>query len=122
MFILRMIENEKKKNRRKKNIKLAKNIGTGLTIGAAMGVLLAPKSGEETRDDIKYKTKEFSNNIKDTIDNKKENINEFKNTLSNIKSDIIERASQGISPIENYEDTEETIEEYIEINIVEDKE
>ncbi len=37
----------------------------GATIGASLGLLFAPKSGKETRDDISQKLKEISKSIKE---------------------------------------------------------
>lgn len=112
VFLLNIIENEKRKVERKKNIKIAKNIATGLTIGATLGILFAPKSGEDTREDIKDKSKVLSNDIKDGIDNKKKNIEGLKNTFSNIKRDIKERAKKESACSEVID------EEYIDIDII----
>ena len=37
----------------------------GIAAGAALGVLLAPKSGKETRDDLKKAFDDFMNKVKD---------------------------------------------------------
>ncbi|MFO7888617.1 MAG: YtxH domain-containing protein, partial [Eubacteriales bacterium] len=52
----------------------AKDIGIGAGIGAAIGtlagILFAPKPGKETREDIKNKTKEVSEDVKSTVEEK----------------------------------------------------
>ncbi|CCW35729.1 YtxH-like protein [Chthonomonas calidirosea] len=40
-------------------------IGMGVLIGAAVGLLLAPKSGEETRDDLSRAVKDLNDKISD---------------------------------------------------------
>ena len=90
MSIYKLIEKKKKEQKRKENLKKAKVAGItvlGASAGALAGILLAPKSGKETRNDISTKSAE----IKDTIITKssdiKENINE---RVSKRKSDINE--------------------------------
>jgi gas vesicle protein len=50
----------------------AKNLIGGLlagaAIGVAIGILLAPKSGADTREDISKGSRKFSDNLKGTID------------------------------------------------------
>lgn len=55
-----------KKARRKKAAGVAAGVAAGAAIGAAAGILLAPKSGKETREDIKMKTGEIASKVKDT--------------------------------------------------------
>ena len=43
----------KKRRKRNNGKKVAAGVGAGLIAGAAAGILLAPKSGKETRQDIK---------------------------------------------------------------------
>jgi gas vesicle protein len=40
-------------------------IGMGVLVGAAVGLLLAPKSGEETRDDLSRAVKDLNDKITD---------------------------------------------------------
>ena len=117
LFINRIIEEQKRKVQREKNKEVAKNILAGITIGSTLGVLLAPKSGKETRADIQEKSKEIGEDVKDSIAKSKEDIDELKNTFAQIKSDIKERAQMGIGPVDdNYTEISE-----IEIEINESK-
>lgn len=50
--------------RRKSGASLAAGIATGVVVGAAAGLLLAPKSGKETREDIKNKGAEIVEQVK----------------------------------------------------------
>jgi len=57
-------KNAAKHARRKNGANLAVGIAAGAAIGAVVGVLLAPKSGKETREDIKMKTEEVATKVK----------------------------------------------------------
>jgi gas vesicle protein len=60
----------------------------GVAIGAAAGILLAPKSGEETRKDLKKKFDELVNNIKGI---EPSDVKEyFEKQVENIKKEIKE--------------------------------
>lgn len=61
----------------------------GIGIGAAAGMLLAPKSGEETRKDIKNQAKKLGNKVKDIdLNEVKENLvrdfDKFKNEMKDM--------------------------------------
>lgn len=58
----------------------------GLGIGAGLGILFAPKSGEETRKELKNKLDEFVNAVKD-IDVKEVKA-EFLKKVEEIKADL----------------------------------
>lgn len=55
----------KKKEQMKTRANMAAGIAAGVAVGAVAGLLLAPKPGKETRQDIKKKAKEVSGAIKD---------------------------------------------------------
>lgn len=55
-----------KRARRKSGASLAAGIAAGAAVGAVAGILLAPKSGKETREDIKFKTGEVATKVKDS--------------------------------------------------------
>lgn len=62
---------ERKKKQRIKNAKvLAAGIGIAATAGAVAGVLLAPKSGKETRKDIKDKATDAVETTKEVVHKK----------------------------------------------------
>lgn len=97
MNLLKKLEANKKAKARKEKIKIVKKFAIGTTLGAiagvVSGVLLAPKSGKETREDISKTAKDISENvkiksieIKDTLDAKaqqtKENIIESKQKIA----------------------------------------
>lgn len=61
----------KKKNKRKVMSEVAVGVAAGTAIGAVSGVLFAPKSGKETRNDIACKV----GNAKSIVAGKASNIN-----------------------------------------------
>ena len=78
MRLYNLIE-KKKRERRKKIIKTAAlSAIAGGTIGVLSGILSAPKSGKETREDIKKKFGDFKNETVEKKENLKRNISESK--------------------------------------------
>lgn len=86
----------------------------GFTAGAAVGILLAPRSGKETRKMIKSKSKEAQDNLSDLLDqgyaqwkkvrNKvvdranmtKSDIKDFMSFMSNEGSDLKDRITNDV--------------------------
>ena len=67
-------------------------IGAGL--GAALGLLFAPKSGEETRKDLKKKADEITKKVKeiDLNEVKDELVNEFRDLKEELRSMDLDQA------------------------------
>jgi len=71
--LLEMAGKDKKKKQRAKNAKkLAAGIGIAATVGVAAGVLLAPKAGKETRQDIMDKAEDVVETTKEIAHKKVE--------------------------------------------------
>ncbi|PYG88833.1 gas vesicle protein [Ruminiclostridium sufflavum DSM 19573] len=69
---------QKKKPSKKQTAKnVAIGAGIGTAVGVTAGVLLAPKSGKETREDISKTTKQTLENVKDGLNVAKEKIEEM---------------------------------------------
>lgn len=72
MFIQDLIEQKMRKVRAQEAKRTARDIaiglGIGATLGAAAGILLAPKSGKETREDIAAGAKEVIDQVKDQVE------------------------------------------------------
>ena len=97
MKIFDMIEAKRREERRKKliedGLKCFAGLATGLAIGGAAGVLFAPKSGDETREDIKnfYNEKkdqaeEIARNAREKVQDKAQGIyDKGKKALDNAK-------------------------------------
>lgn len=91
MGLYKLIEKKKKEQKRKENIKVLK-VATATTLlgtaaGVLSGVLFAPKSGEETREEIKVKATELADNAKIKVKSAKINLNE---KISESKDDLKE--------------------------------
>lgn len=72
MFIQDLIEQKMRRVRAQEAKRTARDIaiglGIGATLGAAAGILLAPKSGKETREDIAAGAKEVIDQVKDQVE------------------------------------------------------
>lgn len=64
MSLKAKLEQKKKERIRKEKINTAKKLAVGTVAGVVGGLMLAPKSGKETRENIKAKAKETNENIK----------------------------------------------------------
>lgn len=95
--------------RKKRAISFAK-IFTGATLGTALGILIAPKSGKETRKDIKNKAKEGKDfvyeNVNEIAQNLKEKTLEIKDVVSEKYDNFANRNMTEIQP-ETLEDVKE---------------
>ena len=90
MSIMNLIEKGKKIVNKRQEEKALKNkaIGAtlGLAVGAVAGVLLSPKSGKETREDIANTAKEVPIKAKEIIEMAKEKVEEAKEKLKETKA------------------------------------
>ena len=90
MSIMNLIEKGKKAVNKRQEEKALKNkaIGAtlGLAVGAVAGVLLSPKSGKETREDIANTAKEIPVKAKEIIEMAKEKVEEAKEKLKETKA------------------------------------
>ena len=93
MSIIELLERgkqQRKRIERKKAMqKAALGAAVGVIVGATAGVLLAPKSGKETRTDISNATKEMIEKVKEVIeqDQNQEKIMEItENTSSTVEN------------------------------------
>lgn len=86
-----MLLKYKKAKAKKENIQTSKKIAVGATVGilagVASGILLAPKTGKETREELKKSANNLSDTVKEKSCEAKEKlsnyINERKNTENN---------------------------------------
>ena len=97
---------------RKKDI--VKDMAIGVVIGAVAGILLAPKPGKETREDLKRKSKEIAENAKLTVEEKVNEAGKFTEELSSELEDSIEEAKDAKDEleediIEGYSDVRHTV-------------
>lgn len=94
MSILELIKKRNITCQKKAREKAFKNVAIGAAVGAAVGatagVLLAPKSGKETRDDLVRATNGLPEKAKEIIEKTKEKVEEVKGKLKEKQTKSIE--------------------------------
>lgn len=125
-MVKKYLEEKRKRARREENLKTAKNVAVGTAIGtfigAITGILFAPKSGKETREDIANKTKEVAGNIKEAVNEQMEVAKKIKgkvkDEIKQVYTDIKEKKkllpedledSEDVVIVEENEETEESV-------------
>ncbi len=92
MSIMDLIEKGKKSRAKRERGKTIKNtaIGAaiGVTVGAAAGILLAPKSGKETREDIAQAARELPGKAKEVVEKAQGKIDEVKDKMKDKKAEF----------------------------------
>ncbi|HEY3308303.1 MAG TPA: YtxH domain-containing protein [Desulfuromonadaceae bacterium] len=73
-----------------KDKKLAVMMVMGGIIGAGVALLLAPKSGRETREDIGRRVKKVKSQTEETVDDLSKNISDMVDTISQKTDDLLE--------------------------------
>ncbi len=109
MSIMELIESGKKARRQKERKQFLQNVAlgaaVGVTVGAVAGVLLAPKSGKETREDVVKAVKELPDKAKEGIETVKEKIEEVKKNVSEkaeeVKNSDTEKGEKKIEEAKN---------------------
>ncbi len=64
-----------------KTTRLLLGIGASIAIGAALGVLIAPEEGAETRKKLMKRARKLSGTVSDSIDQGRESLEDIKATL-----------------------------------------
>lgn len=113
MPIKNILERKRKEMERKRKKEAARKMGAGFTIGAiigaAAGVLFAPKSGKETREELITKTKDTTENLKEAIKNT--SLEDLKDKgevmVTKIKDSLKETKGKKEIIIDRFEDLEE---------------
>lgn len=113
MKLLELINEKRERDRRQKRLDTVRNIALGSVVGMIAGIMLAPKSGKETRQDIVQKTKEIKENTKNTI---KDSIGIVKEVEEKVKERVKEFKDRDMFEIdiENEEPIEDPIEDLVE--------
>lgn len=97
MKLVDLINERKERERRQKRLDAARKIAIGSVIGTIAGIMLAPKSGKETRQDIVNKTREIKENAKNTI---KDSIGTIKEVEEKVKDRVKEFKDRDMFEIE----------------------
>ena len=104
----------KRQARKERGTGIAAGVAAGALIGAAAGILLAPKSGKETRADIKEKTGEVASVVKEkggeVASTVKEKTVEYAGVVKDKAKDAYQTVKDKLSKKDG-NDTEEDIEE-----------
>ncbi|NLX62585.1 MAG: YtxH domain-containing protein [Tissierellia bacterium] len=109
MRLLDLYHEKKERERRQKKIDTATKLAVGSLIGVITGILLAPKSGKETRHHLANKTKEVAESAKNTL---KDSIGNFKEVEDKVKERVREFKDRDMFEIELEQDrTLEEVEE-----------
>jgi gas vesicle protein len=72
----------------------------GIAVGAIAGVLLAPASGKKTRKRIMNKTKDYAGDLKDQLNDLKDNVSHKFNGYLEDAKEVIDRNEKLIAKIE----------------------
>jgi gas vesicle protein len=72
----------------------------GVAVGAIAGVLLAPASGKKTRKRIMNKTKDYAGDLKDQLNDLKDNVSHKFNGYLEDAKEVIDRNEKLIAKIE----------------------
>ena len=112
---------EKKRKEKKKKIIKAAVVSTvvGGGIGALSGILLAPKSGKNTRNDIKEKVNSAKAKTIEQSENLKNNVKEAKSKIKDYLKDRKDKKAITSEEVEKEQDLTEEVstEETVENNI-----
>jgi gas vesicle protein len=85
MSLLSIIEKTKKTREKKARKKVLAGLAVGAIVGAAAGVLLAPKSGRETREEIANAAKQLPEKAKEIAELSKAKLEEVNKCLHEAK-------------------------------------
>ena len=116
-MIRNIIDEKRRAVERKKKMKAAKDVATGAALGTAIGavtgLLLAPKSGKETRKDIADKSKEVADTVKYTIEDSVEVTREWTDKImQDVKENVDVLKEKRNQPKDIfYEETAEILED-----------
>lgn len=72
----------------------------GIAVGAIAGVMLAPASGKKTRKRIMNKTKDYAGDLKDQLNDLKDNVSHKFNGYLEDAKEVIDRNEKLIAKIE----------------------
>ena len=90
MSLLQKIEEKRnrqiKKDKNKKIAIATAGVATGAVVGTIAGVLIAPKSGKETIEDVKEKSNQVKNKINENIEDTKFKVKESNDKMRKVKT------------------------------------
>ena len=118
MILSKIIEQKKREKKLAQKKKNAKNLAIGAAIGiatgAVSGILLAPKSGKETRDNIKRTSSDINDTVKEKVSTAKSTLKEKSTEAHSKIKDYLNSKKGCTSPfVEENDDIEEISEDVI---------
>lgn len=106
MKLLKILEEKKKARARKERIRNIKKVAVGTTLGIAAGItggiLLAPNSGKETRDELAKTAKKLGEHVEEIGGTIKSKTVELKGTLDDKMTNTKYNVSEAKEKIINY--------------------
>lgn len=122
MRLSQLLEEKRKAKKRQAMAKTAKTVGitavVGASVGALGGILFAPKSGKETRDDIKNTAIDANEKMKVKASEAKTKISE---KIQEGKGNLSEANSKIKDYIKNKRNKSEAVEELAEVATTEEE-
>ncbi len=88
MFFSNLVDRARKERRKEAAKQVAVGLSIGAAAGAVAGLLLAPKTGRETR-------KLLADRTSDTIERLKENIEDARDRIEDVRLQVVESAKKG---------------------------
>ncbi len=93
MILKDLLDSVSKEKRKKERVKTVQNwavgMGAAAAVGVATGILFAPKSGKETREDLKKKAGNTVEAIKDTFHKEAKTVKDFADHAAQKAGEII---------------------------------
>lgn len=122
MGLYKLIEKKKRQQKRKNTTKMLAIAAATTTAGVLSGILLAPKSGKETRADLKEKAGQANAQLKTKSEDFRSNLTESKNKIKeylaskkcskstdSCEKDIVEDIVEVLDEATNTEEVQEVI-------------
>ena len=113
-MLFRYLERKRRERQIKRGVDSATKLAVGATVGGVLGILFAPKSGKETRKEIKDKSIDTATKVKNVTEEKyvelKNNLSDDYKLAKETKKIVVENVKEGYEDIkEDYREAKEEI-------------
>ncbi|MEW8957197.1 YtxH domain-containing protein [Clostridium sp.] len=113
-MLKKLMEKKKREQAKRNRINSAKGLAAGAALGALAGVLLAPKSGKDTREEIVNSAKDLNENVKVKAKDAKEVVTSKTKEAKCKISDYLNKKKEGTSEVCEEVETTNEAEEVLE--------